>query len=355
MTDLLAATAELVDIPSISLDEGAFVDHLEAEYRAIPGMAVDRVGDNLVARTDLGRKTRVLLVGHSDTVIPNGNEWSRIEGDVLWGIGSADMKGALAVNLVLAREVVTPVVDVTHVIYRAEEIAAEHNGLAQLYRDAPDLMAGDVAIVGEPTDNAIEVGCQGSLRVEVVFAGVASHSARPWMGSNAVHRMAPVLAALDAYQGRRPQLGGSEFREALQAVGVSGGVAGNVVPDSAVLTINHRFAPDRTIEQALAHVEATLAPALGPDDVVTMVDAAAAAPPATDHPVIAAMIERHQLEVRAKLGWTDVARLASHGVPAVNFGPADSTLAHHRDERVSRAQLERSAAVLRDVLTAEAP
>ncbi len=350
MTDLLAATAELVDIPSISLEEAAFVDHLEAAYRDVPGLIVDRVGDNLVARTDLGRSTRVLLVGHSDTVVPNGNARARIDGDVLWGIGSADMKGALAVMLDLARQVPEPVVDVTHVIYRAEEIAAEHNGLAQLFELAPELLDGDVAIVGEPTDGFVEAGCQGTLRVEVAFAGAASHSARPWMGSNVVHRMAPVLEVLSSYRERRPELDGCRFREAMQAVFVSGGVAGNMVPPSAVLTVNHRFAPDRSIDEALAHVEATLAPSLGPDDTISLVDAAPAAAPATGHPVLASMIEQHDLEVRAKLGWTDVARLASHGVPAVNFGPGDSTVAHHRDERVSREQLDRCAAVLRTVV-----
>ena len=350
MTDLLAATAELVDIPSISLEEAAFVDHLEAAYRSIPGLIVDRVGDNLVARTDLHRSTRVLLVGHSDTVVPNGNDRARIDGDVLWGIGSADMKGALAIMLDVARQVREPVVDVTHVIYRAEEIAAEHNGLAQLFELAPDLLVGDVAIVGEPTDGFVEAGCQGTLRVEVGFAGAASHSARPWMGSNAVHRMGPVLDVLSGYRERQPEVGGFRFREAMQAVFVSGGVAGNMVPPAAVLTVNHRFAPDRSIDEALAHVESTLAPSLGPDDTITLVDAAPAAAPATGHPVVASMIERHDLEVRAKLGWTDVARLASHGVPAVNFGPGDSTVAHHRDERVSREQLDRCAAVLRTVV-----
>lgn len=350
MTDLLARTAELVDIPSVSLEEAAFVDHLEAAYRALPGLTVDRVGDNLVARTQLGRATRVLLVGHSDTVPPNGNERARIEGDLLWGIGSADMKGALAVMLALAEEIPEPAVDVTHVVYRGEEIAAEHNGLRQLYEEAPELLAGDVALVGEPTDGAVEAGCQGTLRVAVRVDGAPAHSARPWMGDNAVHRLGPVLAALAAYEERRPVIGGCAFREALQAVGVEGGVAGNVVPPEATLTVNHRFAPDRTLEQALDHVRSVLEPVLDGHGTVELVDAAPAAAPATDHPVIAGMIERHDLEVRAKLGWTDVARLAEHGVPAVNFGPGDSTLAHHRDEHVARSSLERVAEVVRGVL-----
>lgn len=350
MRDLLEATAELVDIASVSLDEGPLVDHLEAAYRAIDALHVERVGDNLVARTDLGRPTRVLLVGHSDTVPPDGNAEARLVDDAVWGVGSADMKGALAVMLELARSIPDPAVDVTHVVYRAEEIAAEHNGLAQLFAQAPELLTGDVALVGEPTDGTIEAGCQGSLRVEVRLAGRRSHSARPWMGENAIHRLGPLLDVLAGYEERRPVLAGCEYREALQAVFVGGGIAGNVVPDQATITLNHRFAPDRNEAEALAHVEEVLRPVLVDGDELVVVDSAPAAAPATDHPVIAAMVRDHDLVVRAKLGWTDVARLAQHGVPAVNFGPGDSTLAHHRDEHVTRSQLERCEAVLRSVL-----
>ncbi|HSL58614.1 MAG TPA: succinyl-diaminopimelate desuccinylase [Acidimicrobiales bacterium] len=354
MTDLLDLTARLVDIASPSFAEGPIVDLLEAELRAAPWLTVDRVGDNLVARTSLGRATRLVVAGHTDTVPANGNERARVEGDVLWGVGSTDMKGGIAVMVDLARTVSDPVVDVTWVFYAREEVAAVHNGLAELVAQRPDLLAGDVALLGEPTSGAIEAGCQGTLRLRVTLAGRRAHTARAWMGVNAIHRLGGLLAALALYEPRRPVISGCEFHEGLQAVAVEGGVAGNVVPDEAVLTINHRFAPDRTIAEAEAHVREVLAPLLGADDIVELVDAAPAAAPATDHPLVAELIGRHGLEVRAKLGWTDVARFAELGIPAANFGPGDATIAHAPDERLHRADLDRVHAALHDLLTRSA-
>ncbi len=340
-TDLLALTAALVDVPSESHAEGPLTDWIEQELRAVPGLAVDRVGDNVVARTTLGRAHRVVLAGHTDTVPANGNERARIEGDVLWGLGSSDMKSGLAVMLDLARTVRAPAVDVTYVFYAREEIAAHLSGLLELQEARPDLLAGDVAILGEPTGGEIEAGCQGTMRLEVVLHGARAHPARPWMGRNAVHRLAGVLGALDRYEERRPVVAGCEYREALQAVRVEGGVAGNVVPDEVHLLINHRFAPDRTPAEAEAHVREVLAPFIEDGDRVEVVDLAPAAYPALEHPLIASMIEREGLVVGAKLGWTDVARFSELGVPAINLGPGDATLAHAADERVSRAPLER--------------
>ena len=346
MTDLLALTAELVDIPSVSLQERAIADRIETDLRDVPWLRVDRVGDNVVARTDLGRAQRLLLVGHIDTVPANDNEQARIEGDVLHGLGSCDMKGGCAVFIELARTVSEPTVDVTYVFYTAEEIAAEHSGLLRLFRERPDLMAGDAAVLGEPTGASIEAGCQGTLRARATFTGARAHTARPWMGVNAIHRMGALLASLEAYEGRRPVLDGCEFREALQAVSVEGGVAGNVVPDRATITLNHRFAPDRDAEAAIAHVRAIAA---GADDV-EILDIAPGAPPALDHPVLARLAAGR--EVRAKLGWTDVARMYEHGVPACNFGPGDPTIAHTRDEHVHRADIEAVHAALLEVMTA---
>ncbi|MEJ7583492.1 MAG: succinyl-diaminopimelate desuccinylase, partial [Acidimicrobiales bacterium] len=321
MADLLALTAELVDIASVSLAEAEITDHLEAELRSVPGLRVDRVGHNLVARTELGRSMRLILAGHTDTVPVNGNAEARIVDDTLWGLGAADMKSGVAVFLELARTVVEPTIDVTYVFYAAEEVAAEHNGLRFLFEQRPDLLVGDVALLGEPTSAGLEAGCQGSLRVEVDMAGARAHTARPWMGRNAIHRLAGLLGAVEGYEARRPVLAGCEYREALQAVAVTGGVAGNVVPDRANLVLNHRFAPDRTADEAEAHVRAVLAPALGEGDEVRRVDVAEACPPAVDHPLLATLIKRNRLPVAAKLGWTDVARFAAHGVPAANFGP----------------------------------
>jgi succinyl-diaminopimelate desuccinylase len=340
--DLVALTAALVDVPSVSREEGPLVDLLAEELASLGHLEVHHIGDNLVARTDLGRTQRLVLAGHTDTVPPNGNERARLEGDVLWGLGTADMKGGLAVMLALARTAVEPAVDLTYVFYAREEIAAVHSGLEEILAEDPSLLEGDAAILGEPTDGTIEAGCQGTMRVEVVLAGARAHPARPWMGENAIHRAGALLQDLHAYQERRPVLAGCEYREAMQAVAIEGGVAGNVVPDEARLLINHRFAPDHDVDQAFAHVQEVLAPHVRPDDRVELVDAAAGAPPGLDHPLLAALAEREGLPVRAKLGWTDVARFAQLGVPAINLGPGDATLAHNADERVTRDQLERT-------------
>lgn len=350
--DLLALTAELVDIPSVSFEEAAIVATLEERLRRVPWLDVARVGDNLVARTSLGRPHRLLLVGHTDTVPVNGNGTARVDGDVLWGLGSADMKGGIAVLLDLAETVDDPAVDVTYVFYAREEVAASESGLLELSSQRPDLLAGDAAILGEPTGGAVEAGCQGTMRLEVVLHGQRAHTARPWMGRNAVHRLGRLLAAVEAFPERRPVLDGCEYREALQAVRVEGGVAANVVPDRATVVLNHRFAPDRDAAAAEASVREVLAPVLEDGDELAVVDCAEGAPPGLANPLLAALIERHRLEVRAKLGWTDVARFAALGIPACNLGPGDATLAHTAEERVDRASLERTRATLADVLRA---
>lgn len=351
MTDLLALTAELVAIPSESRAEGPITDWFEAELRALDGLEVTRVGDNVVARTDLGRATRLVLAGHTDTVPANGNAEPRLDGDTLWGLGSTDMKGGLAVMLDMARTVTAPAVDVTYVFYAREEIAADESGLEELFVLRPDLMAGDVALLGEPTTSVIEAGCQGTMRVDVTLTGARAHTARAWMGQNAIHRLGDVLARVAEAEWRRPVIDGCEYREALQAVGVEGGVAGNVVPDRATVTLNHRFAPDRTPGEAEAAVRAIVEPALAEGDLVERIDMAPAAAPGLDHPLLAALIERNGLEVRAKLGWTDVARFASRGIPAANFGPGEATIAHTAEERLDREPLIRTADALRDLLT----
>jgi succinyl-diaminopimelate desuccinylase len=349
--DLLARTAALVAIPSVSHDEAALTDHLEASVRALPHLEVERVGANLVARTTLGRPTRLILAGHTDTVPVNGNAEARIDGDTLWGLGSADMKGGLAVMVALAETVPDPAVDVSFVFYAGEEVAAEHNGLAHLARDRPDLLAGDVAILGEPTRGEVEAGCQGTLRLHVTLRGQRAHTARPWMGRNAIHRLGQLLRLVEGFEERRPVIQGCEYREALQAVVVAGGVAGNVVPDEATVTLNRRFAPDRTEAEAADEVRALLAPVLEDGDELTVLDSAPAASPGLDNPILRALVDDHQLAVTAKLGWTDVARFAALGIPACNLGPGDPTLAHTADERVDRASLERAYAVLEAVLT----
>jgi succinyl-diaminopimelate desuccinylase len=352
MPDLLARTEELCAIPSLSRDEASITDHLDGLLAAVPGLERTRVGDNLVARTDLGRPLRLVLAGHTDTVPANGNAAPRREGTTLWGLGTADMKGGLAVMVELALAVPEPAVDVTYVFYAREEIAAKESGLEELFVERPDLLEGDVAILGEPTDGEVEAGCQGTLRLEVTLTGERAHSARPWMGRNAVHRLGPLLSLLDAHEPRQPVIEGLQFREALQAVGVTGGVATNVIPDSAIVGLNHRFAPDRTPEEAEASVRDLLAPVLEEGDTIELVDVAPGAAPSLDHPLLLALVERSGLGVRAKLGWTDVARFAARGVPAVNLGAGDSSLAHNKNERVEGDRLDISYRALHDLITA---
>lgn len=349
-TDWLARTAELVDIASPSLDERALADHVEARLCAVPWLTVDRVGDNVVARTELGRAQRLVLAGHLDTVPANGNERARIEGDTLWGLGSADMKSGLAVFVDLACTVAEPLVDVTYLFYVAEEIGAEHSGLLQLLEQRPALVAGDAAVLGEPTDGAIEAGCQGTARIRLTLRGARAHTARAWMGRNAIHRAGRVLARIDAHEPRAPTIDGCTYREAVQAVFVEGGVAGNVVPDEAAVTVNLRVAPDRSLDEGIDAFRDLLGDDLEKTDGFEIVDAADPAAPSLTHPLFTRMVA-DGLEVRAKLGWTDVARFAAAGVPAVNFGPGDATVAHTADEHVTRDSIERVHAALHRLLT----
>lgn len=352
MTDLLALTAELVDIASVSHFEEAIADHAESVLRPVPWLTVERLGNNLVARTSLGRPSRLVLAGHLDTVPPNGNERARLDGDVLWGLGSADMKAGCAVILELARTVAEPAVDVTYVLYECEEVEARYNGLRRLLTERPELVEGDAAVLAEPTGARIEAGCQGTLRVEVVLTGERAHTARPWTGTNAIHRLGPLLERAAAYEGRRPVLDGCEFAEALSAVRVEGGVAGNVVPDRAKVQLNHRYAPDRTSDEAVDHLRRFLAPALDPaaGDTIDLVDFADGAAPALGHPLLAGLAARAGEAPRAKLGWTDVAFFSARGIPATNFGPGDPSLAHAAGERVERSQLDAVFSALEAVL-----
>ena len=353
MTDLLALTAELVDIPSVSHDEAAIADHVEQMLRQVPWLAVDRLGHNVVARTMLGRPSRLVLAGHLDTVPANGNERARLEGDVLWGLGSADMKAGCAVILDLARTVVDPAVDVTYVLYECEEVESRYNGLRRLLAERPDLVEGDAAVLGEPTGATIEAGCQGTLRIAVTLTGVRAHTARPWLGTNAIHRLAPLLDRVAAFEGRRPVLDGCEFAEALSAVRVEGGVAGNVVPDRATVHLNHRYAPDRSSVEAVAALRDFLGPLVddGRGDTVELTDAADGATPNLTSPLLARLVATAGAPPRAKLGWTDVAFFADRGIPATNYGPGDPNVAHTAGECVDRAELDAVAAGLRSLLT----
>jgi succinyl-diaminopimelate desuccinylase len=328
-SDVADLTAAIVDIESVSGNEKSLADAVEEALAPLPHLAVVRDGDTLVARTELGRAERVILAGHLDTVPLNGNLPSRVRGDRLYGCGTTDMKSGVAVQLKLAAALAEPSRDITYVFYECEEIDAARNGLKRLVETRPELLAGDFAVLLEPTGALIEGGCQGTLRAEITVRGERAHSARAWMGSNAVHSAGAVLDVLRAYEPARPVVDGLEYHEGLNAVFVRGGVAGNVIPDECVITVNHRFAPDKSLAEAEAYIRETFA-----GHEVAIVDAAPAARPGLDHPAAAAFVAATGAEVRAKLGWTDVARFAELGVPAVNYGPGEPTLAHTRDEYV---------------------
>ncbi|QFG24953.1 succinyl-diaminopimelate desuccinylase [Actinomadura sp. WMMB 499] len=328
-SDVTDLTAAIVDIESVSGAEGPLADAVEEALRALPHLAVERTGHNVVARTELGHAERVVLAGHLDTVPLNGNLPSRVEGDRLYGCGTTDMKSGVAVALRLAATVPEPTRDVTFVFYECEEIEAERNGLRRLAAERPELLAGDFAVLMEPTGALIEGGCQGTIRVEVTATGERAHSARAWMGSNAIHSAGRILDVLRAYEPTRPVVDGLEYHEGLNAVFVRGGVAGNVIPDECVVTVNYRFAPDKSLDEAERYLRRIF-----DGFAVKVTDASPAARPGLTHPAADAFVRAAGAEVRAKLGWTDVARFAELGVPAVNYGPGEPTLAHTKDEYV---------------------
>jgi succinyl-diaminopimelate desuccinylase len=328
--DAPALAAALCDIPSVSGEERVIADSVEATLRTLPHLDVHRDGDAIVARTSLDRPERVLLAGHLDTVPLAGNLPTWREGDVLHGRGTVDMKGGVAVALRLAATVVAPSRDLTFVFYDHEEVAEDLNGLRRLTDNVPSLLKADFAVLMEPTSAVVEGGCNGTLRVDVIVRGRAAHSARPWMGVNAIHSAATVLDRLRAYEPAEVDVDGLVYREGLNAVAISGGVAGNVIPDRAVIGINYRFAPNHTEESALAHVREVFA-----GFEVVLVDSAPGARPGLTHPAAQAFVAAVGGIPRAKQGWTDVARFSALGVPAVNYGPGDPSLAHADDERVN--------------------
>jgi len=344
--DAVTLTERLVDIPSVSRNEQEIADAVEAALRACPHLEVIRDQHNVVARTALGRAERVVIAGHLDTVPENANLPARRDATHLHGLGSCDMKGGVAVALRLAAGLPEPTRDVTYVFYAAEEIEEEHNGLRHLAATRPDLLEADFAILMEPSNAVVEAGCQGTLRVDVLTRGERAHSARSWMGVNAIHGASEVLARLTAYEPRRPVIDGLEYREGLNAVFVSGGVAGNVLPDECRVSVNYRFAPDRSAEEATAHVREVFA-----GFEVEVTDIAPGALPGLSVPAAAAFVEAVGGEVNPKFGWTDVSRFSALGVPAVNYGPGDPLLAHKADERVPFADIERCEQQLKEWLS----
>jgi succinyl-diaminopimelate desuccinylase len=345
-TDAVELTVQLVDIESVSRNEQAIADAVEAALASYDHLTVTRLGNTVVARTDLGRVERVVIAGHLDTVPVNDNLPARRDGELLHGLGTCDMKGGDAVILRLAATVHEPCRDVTFILYECEEIESELNGLNLLGQNHPELMAADFAILMEPSNAEVEAGCQGTLRVEVRATGERAHSARSWKGVNAIHQATPILERLRDYVPRKPLIDGLEYHEGLNAVFIRGGVAGNVLPDECVVEVNHRFAPDRSEAEAEAFVRDFFE---GYD--VKLTDSAPGAMPGLDLPAAKAFVEAVGREVNPKFGWTDVARFTSLGIPAVNFGPGDPMLAHKQEEHVPIEHIERCERQLREWLS----
>jgi succinyl-diaminopimelate desuccinylase len=339
--DTITLLEQLVNIESVSKNEQRIADAVEAALRPLAHLEVSRHGNTVVARTSLGLPERVVVAGHLDTVPLNDNLPAVRDGDVLRGLGTCDMKGGVAVMLRLAATVPTPNRDLTFLFYEAEEIESEFNGLHLLSQSDPDLLLADFAILMEPSDAVIEAGCQGTLRVDVTTRGERAHSARSWMGVNAIHRAGAILDRLNAYEARKPVIDGLEYHEGLNAVFINGGVAGNVLPDVCTVQVNHRFAPDRSEAEAAAYVREFFA-----GFEVELTDTAPGALPGLDRPAAKEFVEAVGGEVNPKFGWTDVARFSALGVPAVNFGPGDPMLAHKQEEYVPVEQVLRCESVL---------
>lgn len=343
LLDLTASSVDLTraicDIPSVSGDEKTLADAIEEAISAFDHLEVIRHGNTIVARTNLGRAQRVAIAGHIDTVPINDNVPTKnveIDGVAyLWGRGTVDMKGGTAVQLKLAAELTDPSVDITWMWYDNEEVEASKNGLALLSAVRPDLFQADFAILGEPSNGEIEGGCNGTMRAIVRTSGVRAHAARAWIGENAIHRAAPILARLAEYRAREVPVDGLLYRESMSAVRITGGVAGNVIPDACEVEVNYRFAPSKSAADAEAHIRNLLA---GFDVEIT--DAAEGARPGLDAPIAQEFVAAVGAEPRPKYGWTDVARFSALGIPAVNYGPGDPHLAHHDEERVPLAQID---------------
>ena len=371
LTDALSLTRQMIDIPSVSGQEGPLADAVEAALRSagfgsVPALEILRDGDAVCARTRLGLPQRVVLAGHLDTVPIADNVPGRTEirdgVDVVWGRGSVDMLGGCAAALALACEV-GPLIaagehaaltaDVTWIFYDHEEVASHLNGLGRIERNHPQWLAGDLALLGEPTAAHVEGGCNGTLRVIARFPGRAAHSARAWMGVNAIHAMAPVIERIADYGNPVELVDGLEFRESLSVVRVEGGIANNVIPEAASMTVNYRFAPSKRADDALAWVRSLFE---GTGATIEVDDLCEGARPGADSPfaerflTVARRIAAEQgteLRLSAKVGWTDVARFTQVGVPAMNFGPGDPLLAHTRDEHAPVSDIVRVHDTLR--------
>lgn len=348
--DIVSVTTDLVNIASVSGDENLIASSIFAALSDCGWLEVHRFQNSVIAKTNLNKASRVIVAGHIDTVPvadnakaklvaagePLPSDGSVMTEDVLFGLGSCDMKGGVAVALRAAASIQDPQFDVTYIFYECEEIESARNGLTLIAAAHPEWLAADIAVLLEPSNANIEAGCQGTLRASISTTGTRAHSARAWLGENAIHNLGGILETLNKYVPARVIIDGLEYREGLNAVSVAGGIAGNIIPDTAVIDVNYRYAPSTSAEQAQDHVREVFDGCL-----VEFTDNAPGAMPGLERAALADLVSRVNGQVAPKFGWTDVARFSAMGVPAVNLGPGDPGLAHSRNEFVPVSQLRK--------------
>lgn len=350
--DLVKLCSDLIAIPSPSHSEEKISNYIFDLLQSFEGLSVDRIGNNVVATSHLGRGRKVIVAGHMDTVPANGNELPRISDGIINGLGSADMKSGLAVMIGLAQKAASLKSDVTFVFYVCEEVSSKFSGLVEIGSVDSSILTADAAILLEPTSCRIEAGCQGTMRVRIELLGRSAHTARPWMGVNAIHRLGDLIRTVASLEPRQPVIDGLVFRESLQVVKVEGGRSNNVVPDRGSIVVNYRFAPDRTLVQAEAYLRELFGEFIIPEqgDSLELVEGVEGALPNLERVVIEDLAKASNLPPRAKLGWTDVAFFSSRGIPATNFGPGDPLVAHTKDEYVNIDEIELAFNLLSQIL-----
>jgi len=326
-------TLSLVRIPSVTGDEEAIADHVEARLVARIGRdRVQRIGHSLVAEAFPYRPglPTVTLLGHLDTVPSVHDGPPRVEGETLYGCGVSDMKAGLAIKLELLDRLRAEDVwcNLLLVFYEREEGPFDQNGLQDVLRDSERLLETDLGFCLEPSDNRLQLGSMGGIHCTLTFRGKKAHSARPWQGENAIHRAGPVLADLLARDRKPVAFGPFTYYEVMNATMVTGSGTRNIIPDRFQLNLNYRFAPGRTIEEAQAELEAFLA---GRCDV-EWTDLSPSGPVCLHNPLLGPLLSDESVVREPKQAWTDVARLGLHSIDAVNLGPGESAQAHQRNE-----------------------
>ncbi len=354
---LAQATLDLVRIPSVTGSEQELAHQLERWAQALATFGRDDVirhGNSVVLGAPDDMRPCVALVGHLDTVPAHeGDPPAAIASDRVVGLGASDMKGGIAVMQVLCEEVDLRTLPYTLmlILYDREEGPYEGNGLGVLLEQLDMLHDIDLAIVMEPTDNTLQLGCLGSLQARLRWFGKSAHSARPWEGDNAIHKAGPLIERLRTSPPKDVAVEGLIFRESMSITAAGGGRARNVIPDCFEVNLNSRFAPVGDPREAALNAERTVR-ALAPDAEVKIVDLAPPGPVPVHNPMLDHLRRHTAAPVRSKQAWTDVARLAACNIDAVNFGPGAGAQAHQAGEWVSIDALLRSYEMLVRALSA---